>query len=285
MIRKLSILLLAMITSANVFSQEDDKFLGILQRELNREVTEFARLPQPPYFISYRVNDDEQVLIGSSFGSLTQSFSNRERALNVRVRVGDYLVDNTHPISEDGMMGQEFGGFESGSLPLDDVEDAIRYSLWSATDDRYRDALILYSAVKNAQSSKKEEKLPADFSKEPVEKYYEAPGPPLTSLYRKEQWEQKTRDYSKVFLGDASIVSADVMFSISRERRYYVSSEGASVVQNFTSAYINVSASVRATDGEIVPLHQSCITLPRPPTFLRWNGDQRHQGDDGHIRN
>jgi TldD protein len=243
--------------SASTYSQDSDKFLEILQRELNREVAEFAKLPQPPYFIGYRVNDDEQVLIGSSFGSLVQSFSNRERALNVRVRVGDYMVDNTHPLNDEGIPGQEFGGFETGSLPLDDVEDAIRYSVWSATDDRYREALQLYSAIRNIQASKKEEKRPPDFSKEPIEKYYEAPGPPLNTLFKKEQWEQKTRDYSKLFLGDASIVSGDVVFNLSRERRYYVSSEGSSVVQNFTSVYINISASIRATDGEIVPLHQT----------------------------
>ena len=234
---------------------QDDKLLNILQAELNREVTEFTKTTQPPYFIDYRVNDEEQALINSSFGSLTQSFTNRERLLNVHVRVGDYLVDNTHPQEDDRESG--YPNFGDPTLPLDDNEDAIRFAVWRATHDEYKASLEQFNVVRNMMAVKKPEKLPADFSKETIEKYYEAPGVKLAEVFNKEHWEEKTRQYSKLFLGDASIVSADVSFRISNERKYYISSEGASVVQNVTSAYINVMASVRATDGEIVPLHQS----------------------------
>lgn len=244
---------LGIVTS---YSQDKDKLLSILEAELNREVTEFTKVSQPPYFIDYRVNDEETAIVNSTFGSLTQSFANRERALKVHVRVGDYLVDNTHP-REGGGDRDMYGGFDSNSLPLDDHDDAIRVGLWRATQDEYKVALEQFNSVKNLMAVKKNEKLPPDFSKEETAQYYEAPGANFGDMFRKETWEDKTRQYSKLFLGDASIVSADVSFRVTKERRYYVSSEGASVVQNFTSAYINVSASIRATDGEIVPLHQS----------------------------
>jgi len=253
-VRYLLALTSAFLLCSLAFAQ-DDKLLNILQAELNREVTEFTKTTQPPYFIDYRVNDEEQALINSSFGSLTQSFTNRERLLNVHVRVGDYLVDNTHPQEDDRESG--YPNFGDPTLPLDDNEDAIRFAVWRATHDEYKASLEQFNVVRNMMAVKKPEKLPADFSKETIEKYYEAPGVKLAEVFNKEHWEEKTRQYSKLFLGDASIVSADVSFRISNERKYYISSEGASVVQNVTSAYINVMASVRATDGEIVPLHQS----------------------------
>jgi len=84
-----------------VYAQQDDRLLNILQGELNREIAGFSKTAQLPYFIDYRVNDEEQALITSSFGSLTQSFLNRERLLNVHVRLGDYTIDNTHPQEDD----------------------------------------------------------------------------------------------------------------------------------------------------------------------------------------
>jgi TldD protein len=235
---------------------QEDKLLQILEKELNREYAEFTKVAQPPYFIDYRVNDEESAIITSSFGSLVQSFANRDRSLNVHVRVGDYMIDNTHP-REDTRSEMNYPNFEDPSLPLDDNEDAIAVKLWRATQDEYKASLEQYNTVKNILASRKEDKSLADFSKENVEKYYEAPGVKFSEIFNKQQCEEKTRRYSKLFLGDASIVTADVAFRVIRERRYYVSSEGASVVQNFVSAYINISASVRATDGEIVPLHQS----------------------------
>jgi TldD protein len=275
-LRKHLLFLLALLGAAAAYSQntKNDTLLSILERELNREVTEFTKVSQPPYFIDYRVNDEESAMINSQFGSLTQSFVNRERTLKVHVRVGDYLVDNTHPREgNDREMG--YTGFDNASLPLDDHEDAIRVSLWRTTQDEYKAALEQYNSVRNFMAVKKNETLPPDFSKEQVAQYYEEPGVKFNEIFKKEPWEEKTRQYSKLFLGDAGIVNADVSFRVTVERRYYISSEGASVVQNFTSAYINVTAGIRATDGEIVPLHQSYYA----PTPSELPGDQVIEND------
>ena len=254
---KLFVSVFVVLLCANALAQtNDDKLLHILETELNREVAGFSKTGQPPYFIDYRVNDEQSALISSSFGSLTQSFVNRQRTLNSHVRVGDYLVDNTHP--REGS-DQDFGydAFEDTELPQDDNADAIQFKMWRITQSQYKAALEQYTNIKNLMASQKPQKQPADFAKENAEKYFEPAAGVFEEMFRKEQWEENARQYSKLFLGDASIVSGDVTFQFVKERRYYVSSEGASVVQNFTSAYINVMASIRATDGEIVPLHRS----------------------------
>ena len=73
-----------------------DKFLDILNEELKREMKELQKQENPPYFISYRVDDEYTVRLASSFGVITQSDENRTRTLTVMVRVGDYTLDNTH---------------------------------------------------------------------------------------------------------------------------------------------------------------------------------------------
>lgn len=269
---KMRLLFIFLFISTVAFSQ-DDKLLNILQAELNREVTEFTRVSQPPYFIDYRVNDSESALIASSFGSLVQSNVSRDRNMSADVRVGDYVIDNTHPSDRAPMPGMYY---ISSPLPIDDNEDAIRYELWQTTQNKYRSALESINAVRTELTMKKEEKVPPDFSKEESpSKYYEEPGIKLKDIFQKEVWEDKTRRYSKLFLVDGSIVNAQVQFNVICERRYYVSSEGSSVVQNFNSAYINVTASIRATDGEIVPLHQSYYA----PTPNQLPGDQVIEND------
>jgi TldD protein len=266
-------LLFVLLFVSTIAWSQDDKLLNILQKELNREVTEFTKVSQPPYFLDYRVSDSETAYIVSSFGSLVQSNVSRDRNMSANVRVGDYVVDNTHPSDRAPMPGMYY---ISSPIPLDDNEDAIRYELWQTTQNKYRSALESINAVRTELTMKKEERMPPDFSKEESPaKYYEAAGIKLKDVFQKELWEEKTRRYSKLFLADGSIVNAQVQINVTCERRYYISSEGHSVVQNFNNAYINVTASIRATDGEIVPLHQSYYA----PTPNQLPGDQVIEND------
>jgi TldD protein len=267
---------IALLFVSTLAHSQGDKLLNIMQRELNREVAEFTKVSQPPYFIAYRADDEESASVNSSFGSLTQSDVNHHRSLFTTVRIGDYLVDNTHPVEAGKMSFPGYSNIQSADLPLDDNEEVIATRMWSATDNEYRTALREYNNVKNVIATrKKDEKSIPDFSREAVEKYYEDPLPKLADIFIKEQWEQKTRQYSKLFLGEASIVSADVSLQVTNDRRYYVSSEGASVVQNFGGAYLYVIASIRATDGEVIPLHRSYYA----PTPAELPGDETIAND------
>ncbi len=263
-----------MFVSTLAYSQ-DDKLLNIIQAELNREVTEFTKVSQPPYFIAYRVDDEESASVNSSFGSLTHSDVGKHRKLFVALRIGDYLIDNTHPADEQAEMFMGYVHMQDAELPLDDNEEVIATQIWKVTDAEYRRTLKEYANVKNILATKKPTKSIPDFSKEKVEQYYEEPVPKIETVFNKEQWEQKTRQYSKLFLGEASIVSADVSFQYSQERRYFVSSEGASIVQNFAGAYIYVIASIRANDGEVIPLHRSYYA----PTPIGLPGDEKIEND------
>jgi TldD protein len=239
-------LLLSIITRG-----QSDPFLDVLKKELNREMEGFKGADLPPYFISYRVNETQYTQIDASLGSLIQSNSNKNRFLTCEVRVGDYALDNTHPI-EDSRMDFERGA-QDGVLPIDNAPEAIAYALWEATQAQYRQARSRYRSVKNPTLKVKAGQ--ADFSKEAPATYYEPPLAPES--FDKQLWENKLRAYSKPFQTNPDIVAGDVSLQIIDDRKYLVNSEGTSVVQNAHHIYLYISGSIRAKDGDIVPLSRS----------------------------
>ena len=63
----------------------------------------------PAYFIGYTVHDERAAQIIASFGALERSDESRGRFATVEVRVGDYALDNTHPIRGEGGGGPRGG--------------------------------------------------------------------------------------------------------------------------------------------------------------------------------
>ncbi len=59
--------------------------------------------------------------------------------MSVDVRVGDYKLDNSNFISEQGFRG--FLGGSTGTVGIDRDYDSLRQDLWLATDQAYKEAL------------------------------------------------------------------------------------------------------------------------------------------------
>ena len=229
-----------------------------LETELQREFAELKKAPVPAYYIDYHVDDIEYATLNASFGSLTQSASSKNRVLAARVRVGDYAFDNMHPVNpEDGNFLPQ-GGFGPVMLPFENNIGALQFSLWKATQNEYKQAVDAYKIIKNTSERRPQTTAAInDFSKEQPTVHIDPRGPALTSIFDSRQWEEKIKKYSSPFLKNSDLIEGDVTLSISSERKYFISTEGTRIVQNMTSAYINVSASVRAADGDIAPLHLS----------------------------
>ncbi|HNT49771.1 MAG TPA: TldD/PmbA family protein [Cyclobacteriaceae bacterium] len=245
------ILFVLMMACATVASAQD-VLLDVLKEELNREVKEFTKTETPPYYLAYRVNDVSYTRIESSFGSLVQSYSNRNRLLLTTVRVGDYAFDNTHP-AENGQWDGDEGGGNAIQIPVDDSREAIQYSIWRVTQNSYKQARETLKALKNSPASSKN-KL-EDFSKATPEQFVEPPLP--ANWFKLDEWQDKVRRYSVPFQKNADMVSGDVSLQLVSERKYFVSSEGTNVVQNQRYVYLMINGNIRAKDGDIVPLHKS----------------------------
>ncbi len=244
-------------TTVSAF-QAADTLLLAMQEELAREKTEFAKLANPPYYIDYRLSELKNTFIRASFGSLINSHNSRNRILATRVKVGDYSYDDSH--RAEGQSWRSSGGGGSSSpafIPLDNNMKAIKQALWKATEQEYRQALESYKMALNEQAPGSVRNQLGDFTKESPSVYYEEPAAISMTPDEVKTWENRLKEFSSLFLQRQDIIEADLIFNFTNERKYFVSSEGSSVVQNLTYANVMVSAAIRAADGDVAPLYLS----------------------------
>lgn len=242
-----------------VVAQQQDELLQVLQKELTREMEEFSKAQQPPYFLAYRINDIRSAYLASSFGSLVTQNNNDTRILVTDIKVGDYNMDNSHPIEERMDFDMPYGGGRNRpiELPMDNKAEAIQLLVWQQTQASYREALSMYKAIKGMPKKDNAQSDVADFSKETAVQHVDPPIIPFSNFFDESSWVKRVKKYSEPFIAVPNMVSADATVDIGTERKYFISSEGTQVVQNRTYVYINISASIRAIDGDIVPLHKS----------------------------
>lgn len=258
------VLLFVMLTifTTPVFSQaQQDNLLPIVESELKREMAEFSKFNQPPYYLAYRIHDTNSAYVTSSFGSLVGSDSDRSRILVTDIKVGDYSFDSSHPVSnyEDFDSFDMHGGGGAVELPLDDKPEAIKLLLWQQTQNSYRQALNFYKTLKNLPQT--ETKPVSDFSKEKVAVYVSPTLPDFKNVFNQAEWKERIKKFSAPFLKHPNIIDATASLEANTERKYFISSEGARIVQNRTFAYLTIQGSIRADDGDIIPLHQSYFAL------------------------
>jgi len=98
--------------------QSDSQLLSIMNGELQRNFAILSKEATPAYFIGYTVYDIHASQIVASFGAVERSEDSRARSASVDVRVGDYTLDNTHPIRGEG--GGNGGRGGRVSIPLTD---------------------------------------------------------------------------------------------------------------------------------------------------------------------
>ena len=258
-----SIICILILCSLSCFAQDNgpsDPVLQELQTELARSFKILGQQPVPPYFLSYQLTDNRAISVRTDFGALVGSSDHTTRLLDLDLRVGDYKVDNTHSLRDSRFSATTFGTL-SEALPIEDGNDALAVSLWLETDRHYKYAIQRFEAVKTSGSlrtTKSDTNDGDDFSKAPPEKYLE----PISDFkFDRTAWEEKARAYGRPFRGDPSMLSAYVEISGEVETRRYVNNDG-SVIRISSPFYrVMISASMRAKDGEVLPLHRDWMAF------------------------
>src|ERR1700727_751939 len=91
--------------------KDNDQTLRAMRDEMERSKTRLElKIPgtdQPvrPYYVEYRLLDLDFREISGEFGDLLNSNHSRSRFMNVEARVGNYKLDSSNFISEDGFRG------------------------------------------------------------------------------------------------------------------------------------------------------------------------------------
>ena len=245
-----------------IFGQAyQDELLSIVEAELKREMNELSKLSQPPYYLAYRIHDTHAGYVNSSFGSLVGADSDHSRILVTDLKIGDYSFDSSHPVSnfEDLDSYDMHDANGAAELPIDNSPHAIKFTLWQQTQNSYRHALSAYKAIRNLP--REDSKSVSDFSKEKVSVFLAPPMKDFSSFFKPEEWREKIKKFSAPFAQHPDIIDGVASLEVNTERKYFISSEGTTIVQNRTYAYLSIRGSIRADDGDIVPMHQTYFAL------------------------
>ncbi len=227
--------------------------VGILRAELQRNFDILKKQPVPAYFAAYTLHDTRATQILASFGAIDRADENRQRFATVEVRVGDYELDNTHPIRGDARAMSP--RLVQASLPLTDDEKPIRLALWRATDRGYKQASEALTRVRTNVAAKVQDDNPApDFSREDRREHT---GPPASYSLDTQAWEVRLRRVSAVFSDDPLVLRSQVSLSVEADNRYYVNSEGSQIVTGELNCRIFIQGVTKAEDGMELPLYTS----------------------------
>jgi TldD protein len=218
-----------------------DPVLATMKTELNRAKESLAKSDPAPYFLSYTVYDQDQIMIVASYGGILSNSTSRRRSADVTMRVGTPQLDNTHGQSR-------ASGITSGTLPLDDDPDAGARELWELTDRAYKRAAPAYLNVKTntAVQAEEEDKSP-DFSKDAPQVHSDAKlkQPP----FDRKSWEDEVRRLSGAFRNYADVYYSTVVLQVSSSNSRMVTSEGTELAMPSASTRLIMEAQTRADDG------------------------------------
>ena len=240
---------------------DSDKTLAALHDELQRSRDRLV-LPgqEKPYYIEYRLLDLDVRTISAQFGAIIGSTTTRNRYMDVDVRIGDYKLDSSNFISDQGFRG--FLG-SNGTVGIDRDYDSLRQDLWLATDQAYKQALDSFSHKRAFLTSLANAPTIDDFSQEqPLVQVEPRTEPDWTDR----KWEAEAKAVSGVLRNYPELYNSRVTYHLIYATTYFVSTEGTQVRVTRSLAGIEASLSAETNDG--TPLHDYLTAYARRPGDL-----------------
>jgi len=231
------------LAAVTLASAQPSFLLDTLTQEINRNFSVLRQKGEPPpYFLSYEVTELEYRGISGTLGTIESTSNDKERVLDVAVRVGDNKLDNYHRVRGERLQ------FTSGSvLSFEDNANAIKRRLWLDTDRAYRGAAERLIRIKtNTQVKVAAADDSDDFSKETPAQFQQAP-PRLR--FDEAAWRERVRNLSARFLNHPGVLTSHVGVSGQTDTRYFVSTEGTRIEHGRGFARVVISASGKAADG------------------------------------
>lgn len=223
---------------------DNDQTLRAMHDEMERAR---ARLKLPdadkPFYIEYRLVDLDVRSVTASFGAMVSSTTTRNRFMNVDVRIGDYHLDSSNFVSEDGFQG--FLG-PSGEVGIDRDYASLRQDLWLATDQAYKAALTQMSLKRAFLRSLTKPPEIDDFSQEqPLVQVV----PRLEPDWTPRNWEGEARAASAALRSFPDLYGTRVSYYVIYVTSYLMTSEGTTIRTSQCLAAIEAALDTQGEDG------------------------------------
>ena len=243
--------------------KDNDHTLQSMRDEMARSKTRLelqipgSPQPQRPYYLEYRLLDLDVREVVAEFGALQSTTHTRNRFMDVVARVGDYKLDSSNFVSDDGFRG--FIG-PTGSVGIDRDYDSLRQDLWIATDQAFKEAVETYSRKQAYLSSLARQSDIDDFAKVAPLQLVE---PLVAPDWSNRNWEQEARESSAALRAFPQIYESRVTYYLVYATEYLLTSEGTEIRTNRCFAAIEAGMNTLADDGMQLN-HLYAAYAPRP---------------------
>lgn len=216
--------------------------------------------PVKPYILQYRLLDMEVKQVVAQFGALVTSTTSRNRFMQVEARVGDYKLDSSNFVGEEGFRG--FLG-SSGGVGIDRDYDSLRQDLWIATDQAFKEAVETYSRKQAYLSSLARQPDMDDFSREAP---FSSISPRIETDWSGRNWEEEARQSSAALRAYSELQDSRVAYYFVYATEYLLTSEGTEIRKSRNLAAIEAGIETLAGDG--MPLHHFYAAYAAKPAEL-----------------
>ena len=177
--------------------------------------------------------------------------------MDVEARIGNYKLDSSNFISDDGFRG--FIG-PTGSVGIDRDYNSLRQDLWIATDQAFKEAVETYSRKQAYLSSLARQSDIDDFAKAAPLQLIE---PLVTPDWSNRNWEQEARETSATLRAFPQIYESRVTYYLVYATEYLLTSEGTEIRTNRCFAAIESGMNTLADDGMQIN-HMYAAYAPKP---------------------
>lgn len=255
----------------SALAAEPTPVLDAMAVELDRTVEAWADAEDAPYFLGYRVSEEETATVSGAYGVLDAVDHSRNRFLDVSARVGDHRRDSTHELRGEYDWVRSIGSM--AQVPIDDDPVAIRHALWLASQEAIGRARQRILKLKGDQQVLVEETDPSnDFSEQAPSTWVGAVTPlrldrtaaeALVVTLSEEMHQRPWTDSSSASL------------HVQQATKWLVTTEGTRIREQRHWARVSVSASATADDGMEVELYRwqdlrDPTDLPHPDELRAW---------------
>jgi TldD protein len=223
--------------------------LELLATELARNLAQLQGEEVPAYFMAYDLVARDHLWLEAQQGQIVRNRLDTDRSVDIDVRVGTPMLDNSHSLG--GNYGPGNGLGNGDFVAVQDEPLALAQALWAFTEKQYRDSLVALSAAESGEQLRSQDEgkpQSPDFSVEKPLVHIE-PRAQLDLAKLGKEWEPRLREASQALAADPRVLESNVVLLVNVDNRNFVNSEGSKVQAAHIRLRIMLSATAQADDG------------------------------------
>ena len=223
--------------------------LELLATEVARNLAQLQGEEVPAYFLAYDLVARDHLWLEAQQGQIVRNRLDTDRSVDIDVRVGTPMLDNSHSLG--GNYGPGNGLGNGDFVAVQDEPLALAQALWAFTEKQYRDSLVALSAAESGEQLRSQDEgkpQSPDFSEEKPLVHIE-PRAQLDLTKLGKEWEPRLREVSQALAADPRVLESNVVLLVNVDNRNFVNSEGSKVQAAHIRLRIMLSATAQADDG------------------------------------